>query len=136
MYNVILWRCGITIVALKRNITFQLSYSRPACSCQRYKTVECCNGNARMGSLCTAVELKIFPVALTSTDVLRYSCAVPNTVVRLVWEFEFLDRFRESPQYQISRKSVKREPSCHTRTDKRTDMTKRVDAFRYLCECA
>jgi hypothetical protein len=29
----------------------------PTCSCQQYKTVECCHGNAVMGSLCTAVEL-------------------------------------------------------------------------------
>lgn len=92
MYNVTLWSFCVAIVALKRNITFLLTYSRSTCSCQGYKIVECYNGDVRMSSLCTLVELsyKVLLVALSSTKVLRSSCEVPNIVVWLEWNFEFL----------------------------------------------
>jgi hypothetical protein len=30
----------------------------PTCTWQQYKTVDCCHGNATVGSLCTVVELQ------------------------------------------------------------------------------
>jgi hypothetical protein len=38
--------------------------------------------------------------------------------------------FRKILVYQISLKSIEREPSCSTRKDGRTDMTKLIVAFR------
>jgi hypothetical protein len=38
--------------------------------------------------------------------------------------------FRQNLRYQISSKSVQREPSCSMRADGQTDMTKQAVAFR------
>ena len=42
----------------------------------------------------------------------------------------FLKGFRETLNYQISWKSVQWEPSCSTRTNEKTDMTKLSVVFR------
>ena len=42
----------------------------------------------------------------------------------------FSTDFQKILKYQISRKSVQREPSCSMRTDGQTDMTKVIAAFR------
>jgi hypothetical protein len=46
------------------------------------------------------------------------------------WILNFLNNFSKNLKYQISWKSVKWEPSCFMRTDRRTDMTKLIVAFR------
>jgi len=43
----------------KRNNTFPLYCCWPTCSCQQYKTGECCHGNVTICSLCIAVDLHV-----------------------------------------------------------------------------
>ena len=50
------------------------------------------------------------------------------------WTFSV--NFRKIPKNQISWKSVQWEPSCSMRTDRQTDMTKLIVAFRQFCERA
>jgi hypothetical protein len=44
----------------------------------------------------------------------------------------FSTDFRKILKYEISRKSVKWEPNCGMRSDRQTDMTKLIMAFRIL----
>ena len=59
------------------------------------------------------------------------SCTVPVILVRFQWNFNFLYRFSKILKYQISWKSVQREPSCSTRTDRQaeTDTRRRQQAL-------
>jgi hypothetical protein len=59
----------------------------PTCSCQQYKTVECCHGNATMRSICTAAQ-----------------SVLPDSIVGFTQILSFSTDYR--PPYQISPKSV------------------------------
>jgi len=48
----------------------------------------------------------------------------------ILTKYEYSRHILKKIQYQISRKSVRWEPSCSMRTDGRTDMTKLIVAFR------
>ena len=43
--------------------------------------------------------------------------------------------FQNMPKHEISRKSIQWDPSCSTRTDGRTDMTKLIVYFTILRKC-
>jgi hypothetical protein len=63
-------------------------------------------------------------------NVYWYSYKVPFILVRLKLRLIFLDRFSKNPQISNFIKSIQREPSCFTRTNRRTDMTKLIVVFR------
>jgi hypothetical protein len=62
----------------------------------------------------------------------RSSCKVPVIPVRFQWNFNFFNKFSEKKTQMSNfiQKSVQWEPSCSIRTDRRTDMTKLIVAFR------
>ena len=57
-------------------------------------------------------------------------CRVPAIRSNFNSTWIFSTDYRKILEYKISRKSVQRQPFCSTRTDRRTDMTKLIVAFR------
>jgi hypothetical protein len=64
----------------------------------------------------------------------RYSSKVPDIVVRLQPNSEFLDKFPYKFYYQISRKSVAAALIHANRTDRQTGRHDESNS-RYICEC-
>jgi hypothetical protein len=70
----------------------------------------------------------------TIKNVHRASCTVPVIFVRFKWKLNFSTDFGKILQCQISQKSVQWEPTCSMWTDRRTDMTRLIVAFRNIAE--
>ena len=71
------------------------------------------------------------------TNVYWCSCKVPTIIVRLSWNFNFLDKFsgEKTLKYKILWKSVQWEPSCSMRTDGWTDRLDESNSHFYqFCE--
>ena len=66
----------------------------------------------------------------TIMNVRRWSRKVPVILLRFLWILTFSRGFRNTLNFQISWKSVQREPSCSVRADRRTGMTNVRVAFR------
>ena len=74
---------------------------------------------------------KVFPILAWKVTLGNNPNATTSPIlVGISWNLNFLDRFlKKKLKYQVSYKSVPRKPSCFMRTDRQTDMTKRIVLF-------
>ena len=136
--NVILCRIWVNIVPLQKKTFFWGGgyFCYPTCSCQPYKTAECCHGDARTGSLCTAVQPQNIPYCSQqcTCTVLRSLHKAPDTAVRFQPSLGFVDRFSKRLQCNISRKPFQCGPWRYVLTNRQTDRHEEVNR-RFSCSC-
>ena len=104
-----MWTVRVTIIATERQHCLFVCYSA-TCHCQQYKDIEC------------YTTILLWPIYVTGNNKknagLHVKCPIVLYDFNQIWISS--KDFHKSPQYQVSRKSVRWDPRSCMRTDGRT----------------